>query len=726
MKRKELLKLHKLEATPAMMKLAAEDVPHEIHIHEWGYDHLATTCKYELFLRSQVEQGILKVALFYPEHLRAGGRKPAYTIFFDRKSRRFITFQHELQKWSDSKLDRLDWRKKHYRNATQWISTKDSTIVQNYLGIKDGSYASIKAYQMDIRKDELNARHRKETDPWDADLAQTPALPKNWDKWIAKVGIPEHFIFYQYTRKGATSGYCTYCEKEVPIRNPRHNKEGRCPCCRHKITLKSIGKAGRVFTKRYFLYLLQPCHDGMIVRLFTAERGYPAGNYFHPFQNVSEIRRTICSQEGKPLRAYYWGDYKHAAFRWISCKIAYQHTYNYYYNYYNYDGLVYGYTMPYLTKTILHRTGFTEYWLQKKKVDPEWYLVRLQQLPQLELIVKAGLLQLADECMENLYDFQKQICNDTSLMKSLGINAQGLKRLRRNNGGMAFHKWLQYEKATCKPIPDQEIQWLCKEKIGPEQVKFITDRMTIPQICHYIRRNMQREQMSCNEVLITWADYLSMANAFHYDVMDEIVYRPTKLRLRHNELVLRSKEKDIAIQAGEVLQKFPHVDEICQSLHEKFSYTGEKYMIVAPENVMAIIKEGNTLHHCIANSDRYWDRMETHESYLLFLRKTEEPAQAYYTLEVEPNGTVRQIRTYYDRQNAEDIDAARAFLQEWQRVVAKRLTEADRGKAQRSRNLREQEFVQMRNDQVTICTGDLAGQLLVDVLTADLMENQAA
>ena len=36
--------------------------------------------------------------------------------------------------------------------------------------------------------------------------------------------------------------------------------------------------------------------------------------------------------------------------------------------------------------------------------------------------------------------------------------------------------------------------------------------------------------------------------------------------------------------------------------------------------------------------------------------------------------------------------------------------------------LRIKELVQLRNDQVTIHTGDLAGRLLVDVLTEDLME----
>ncbi len=138
--------------------------------------------------------------------------------------------------------------------------------------------------------------------------------------------------------------------------------------------------------------------------------------------------------------------------------------------------------MPHLAKTVLRHTGFTEYWLRKKKVDPEWYLVCLQKLPQLELIVKAGLPQLTDECMENLYEFQQQIYSDTSLTKVLDINVQELKRLRHNNGGMAFHKWLQYEKAIGKPIPDQEIHWLCKKNICLDKIKFITDRMTIPQV----------------------------------------------------------------------------------------------------------------------------------------------------------------------------------------------------------------------------------------------------
>ena len=136
---------------------------------------------------------------------------------------------------------------------------------------------------------------------------------------------------------------------------------------------------------------------------------------------------------------------------------------------------------------------------------------------------------------------------------------------------------------------------------------------------------------------------------------------------------------------------------------------------------MDILVEGDALCHCLSRSDRYWDRIETHESYILFLRRTSALNVPYYTLEVEPDGTVRQKRTKYDRQEA-DIESAKVFLTEWQGVINKRLSVGDRRKAEKSRILREQEFDQMRRDNVIIRTGELSGHRLVDVLTADLME----
>ena len=169
-------------------------------------------------------------------------------------------------------------------------------------------------------------------------------------------------------------------------------------------------------------------------------------------------------------------------------------------------------------------------------------------------------------------------------------------------------------------------------------------------------------------------------------------------------------------------EKFPHVNAICQEIKAKYEYADADYMVVVPDGILDIITEGRALHHCAGSSDRYWDRIERRESFVMFLRKTADPFHAYYTLEVEPDGTVRQKRTEYDRQK-KDIEQATEFLQKWQRVVTARLTESDKALAAESRVLREKEFIQLKKDRVIIHTGHLAGKLLVDVLMADLMEN---
>lgn len=123
----------------------------------------------------------------------------------------------------------------------------------------------------------------------------------------------------------------------------------------------------------------------------------------------------------------------------------------------------------------------------------------------------------------------------------------------------------------------------------------------------------------------------------------------------------------------------------------------------------------------MGSSDRYWERIERKESYVLFLRHSNAPEKAYYTLEVEPDGTVRQKRTMYDRQEA-DIEEAKKFLKKWQKEVSKRISSEEKQLARISRSLREQEFAEMKEKQLIIHTGELSGRLLVDVLTEDLME----
>ena len=284
--------------------------------------------------------------------------------------------------------------------------------------------------------------------------------------------------------------------------------------------------------------------------------------------------------------------------------------------------------------------------------------------------------------------------------------------------------WLQREKCSGRIIPDHVLHWLEQEKIHVSDIDFILDRMSEQQVCNYLQRQKSGTRDSLRQIISTWRDYLSMADKLGINTNDEIVYRVKLLRQRHDELVeqLRKRERDM--EAAATARKYRKIAGICRLIKPKYEYTGEVYSIVVPSGVRDIMREGDALSHCVGKSDRYWERIEQQEAYILFLRKTAEIDKPYYTLEVEPNGTIRQKRTYFDRQN-DDLKDAEKFLKEWQRVVSERLTESDREKAEKSKVLRLQEFEQLRQDDIRIHTGDLAGQRLVDVLVSDLMETAA-
>ena len=718
MRKNELLKMDKLFATSYMMRLAADDIP---RIERYGYcsAYNKEVCKRGLYLRCRVQNGILKVSMFSAKYMRMGGRKPIYDLYIDKDNEEHITFDHSNGKWRTATLEHLEGYSitPQIPLGEKWISREGKKVISKYFGTEQGDYLTLVKFQNDLLDKNLIKRHKKTTDPWDEDLKQTPDLPKDWARWCSKIGIPEHYMFYNYTRNKHKTGYCTKCEKEVVIKNPKHNTHGTCPRCKTKIMYKALGRGYSVTTDTYIMYLMQRCNDGVMIRAFRGYSHYSLSRYKNPKVAVYEERRIICDPNGKPSRAYYKGNYKQREYRWIRGGICSLNWMGYA------DGKVYGKTIPTLKSRELKTTGLPEYIQCIKTVDPEMYLVAYTQYPYIEKIVKAGLMGFAYEFIKSSSArYEISVKNsETSLTKLLRINNMELKRLRDNNGGFRFLKWLQIENAIGTPIPDKVISWFCSQKLEYDDFKFINNRMSLEQICNYLKRQLRENEMPIRQLLITWSDYLSMAKRLGMDTNDAIVYRVRKLKQHHDELVKQCQDKSLAIRAGEILDKYPNVEKIFASIKNKYEYSDEDYTIITPTCIEDMLIEGRSLHHCVADSDRYFERINKQEAYVLFLRRTSEPTKSYYTLEIEPNGTVRQKRTMYDRQE-KDIVQATAFLRKWQKVISERLTDYDKKLAHISRTMRIAEFEQLRKDQITVNTGQLAGKLLVDVLTQDLLE----
>lgn len=234
-----------------------------------------------------------------------------------------------------------------------------------------------------------------------------------------------------------------------------------------------------------------------------------------------------------------------------------------------------------------------------------------------------------------------------------------------------------------------------------------------------------------SRVASDWIDYLDMAQNDGMNMTLENVRYPLDLKRRHDELVQRrykiARTKSVKNMAHQIekeaadLEGKYSVEQVMRKIKKTYEYDGEKYIIRVPEGAKDILEENRFLDHCIQRGTRYFERIATRESYILFLRQKSDPNTPWYTLEVEPGGTIRQKRSYNNEQYA-DLEDVKPFLAEWQQVVQQRMNAAEIGFAEKSRAARMREFDELKEKGSVIRTGSHAGQLLVDELMRDLME----
>ncbi|ENZ12823.1 hypothetical protein HMPREF1082_03062 [[Clostridium] clostridioforme 90A7] len=265
---------------------------------------------------------------------------------------------------------------------------------------------------------------------------------------------------------------------------------------------------------------------------------------------------------------------------------------------------------------------------------------------------------------------------------------QIINRIRECDGGENAVRWMRWAEETGKKIDQETLGWLTSENIEMRSLSFVENQMSPRQVMNYVKRQQAEGYAgkSARAVLEQWADYLDMCRQKKKDTTDEMVYRPRELKRRHNELVeemrkermleqLKRDEKATEEMARKMAEKYPGAEKILEEIRDKYEYQNEEYMMIVPRSLLDIAIDGSALHHCTGWSERYYERIMQRETYICFLRRKAEPDIPYYTIEVEPGGTIRQHRSYLDEEPG--VEEIRGFLREWQREIKNRLTKED-------------------------------------------------
>lgn len=722
--KKTLRALRQLNATKEMMRKAKADKP--TNSNKWWKSEIKYPYKYGVYLRAQHLKGFLKVAVYATEWMRQGISTPCYEIFIDHENEQFIT--RRLDKtytetgWTRAMIDNLknveDVKLAKYwydgllsgsGAEDPWMDEHQAAYIKKTLQTNKSGYAAIVEYQRKCRQQDLAEMRRRETAPWDDDMARVPEEPKAFKRWVFHEAVSENYMIYTYSKTGAKEGWCTYCERTVQLKEkPLHGKIGICPRCKREITYKSSGKINTLATDWYKVQLVQNIDGGIVVRHFEAKKCWKGTINAELY--LREDTRTLIM--GGTKWQYSWELYKNIEHRW--CRSDYR-------DYGNWQrGRIYTGNMYHLSKTGLVHSSLPAVLNHNKKLTnavADW-LDDERYDPNIERCAKAGLYRLAGELAKNNGLIKDR--RATELTKALGIDRMRLSRLVAHDGGSLYLSYLQREKVDNTIYPDDILLDLVEKHITLSYLNNMLDHMTLVKAYNYlVRQSDQSDKNPMSQVLTTYNDYMNMAERLKMDTSSEQIYKPKDLKKAHTKVI------DLLSQAGwektaqDASKKFPKVNEELPRLL-KYEYKGSAYQIVAPRTITDIVREGSLLGHCIHTCDFYYQRIETKESFIMFLRKNDDPEKPWYTLEVEPSGNIRQKRTVGDNQN-DDLKAAVPFLHEWQQWLQKILSEEDKKLAKISEKKRKENYKKIREEKKKVWHGKLQGQLLADVLEADFL-----
>lgn len=282
---------------------------------------------------------------------------------------------------------------------------------------------------------------------------------------------------------------------------------------------------------------------------------------------------------------------------------------------------------------------------------------------------------------------------------------QRICRIRDLDGGEDLVAWMRYEEETGVRIPQEVLIWLQENELHPVNIVFLNGKMSVVQVKNYVQRQQANgyRGKKALQIISQWADYLSMYEKMGKRIDDAMIYRPADLKRYHDEAVAeierQRNEKAAKEEAARMKERFPMAETILKEVQKKYEYRNEKYAIVVPNNLVEIMQDSRALHHCAGASDRYFDRIVQRETYLCFLRRADAPEIPYYTIEVEPGGTIRQHRGMYDEEP--NIEEIKPFLREWQKEIRARIGKEELCYAKESARKRQQNIEELREKKNT-------------------------
>lgn len=556
-----------------------------------------------------VGREILEIDVWQNRHLR-------YRHFIDREDETWASWDANIGKWSQAQLATLTSPYHFYLGSdATWQYPEDQKMVRRYLG------CSPEYWEGGIGTRKYHTALQRKQDRIDALMAEIPPLPEDAEEWIGTKILPEQYLFLT-KEDGRQRYFCTACEK-AGFRTKHFVKIGpnTCPYCGAAVHAMYFRTGKERKMPVTFLQII----DGKrwAERICTARVCWNLeGKHIHIDSEIN-----IVLDRGKTMGKVYYGQ------RYLSDEFEQEYWTS---NPLNKRCGRKGYLYPVnLQETLIYgqleHAGIKEAAARGIRADYNSWIMFGRQMPELQYLVTSGLIRLTGDLVEygwHGYDpdwIGKDAHTAADLLKIDGNRRQRLKTI---DGSSCALRWLQEEERSGWKIGTEELRYLDDVNVTPRDCERLLHLGISPnRIAHYL----QKQPQSPGAAVITWTDYLRIAELEEMDVTDTIVRFPKKLKQRHDELVetrtKRQKSEEYSKLNKLIRKKLPET--------RRLFFKDKAFMIIPAGTCEELVEEGRQLHHCVGASTRYMEKMAEGRSWILFLRKQEALETPYYTLEID-------------------------------------------------------------------------------------------
>ena len=587
-----------------------------------------------------------------------GGPVPKIRVCIDDV--RYATYIVADSKWVNSLI--YDWSyskvvgiNEHTHNVDQNIHAGNMRIeYEKFIHEKpdksDTVLGMIKKLEGKLHDKKCRQSAKNKTAHISASMEKIPPLSDGFKKFVQR-RMGDNYMFYlrkhniaflTCTKCGNRDKYYTDMPERIEdyaksyIETPAKGKRCTCRFCKADADYMQEGRYRGPWTDTSEFYNITALENDMcLIQLVNVKKTYALGEAEE--WEYSVRANVIYSPGARRSEKFYYRPNSKS----FSTANAKQYS-DEYVNFHNTD-VRHIYNIEALSSTCLRYSGIREYYKGKGKESIVRYADTYIRFPEMELLVKKGLVLLAEETIKKR---KTQMKPGKTVFERLGIRQSRVAQLVEAKGDSELLELFRLETATGQQWADELIPDI--RKLGFIELSYALRYMTAAKYVKYITENGKGQQNR-------YYDYLRMKVAAGYDMTDSIVLFPKDLAESHARITLEINEKKNKERMIKKNEEFPEIEQSYQKLCRKYEYKKDGYIIRPASSAAEIIREGTALHHCVGASDTYMSRHAKGTSYILLLRKVSAPDVPYCTVEIAGNRIKQWYQAYDNKPDAKDI-----------------------------------------------------------------------